>query len=373
MKTRHSFVYQSAEDLAFLENDSVDLIVTSPPYPMIEMWDEDFAKQSPSVLSNIENGLGEKAFELMHLQLDRVWRECFRVVRDGGFVCINVGDATRKVGNNFRLYTNHSRITKSLESLGFQSLPTVIWRKQTNGPNKFMGSGMLPAGAYVTLEHEYILILRKGDKRSFSPDEREPRRRSAFFWEERNLWFSDLWDFKGTRQTISTSESRTRSAAFPFELAFRLINMYSLQDEVVLDPFAGTGTTMLASMASGRNSINIDIDPSLSHVIDTAVSTAACHINARQIQRYREHLAFVSRYEKEKSRSLAHANTPHGFRVMTKQETSLTLHVVKSIEKHTQNSYLAIHDVLSFDSPEQAHLRGFESVAPSEEQLSLAL
>ena len=104
----------------------------------------------------------------MHCLLDTVWRECARVVRPGGFVCVNIGDATRKVGDNFRLYTNHSRVTLTLESAGLQSLPLVLWRKQTTAPNKFMGSDMLPSGAYVTLEHEYILVFRKGDKRVFA-------------------------------------------------------------------------------------------------------------------------------------------------------------------------------------------------------------
>ncbi len=82
-----------------------------------------------------------------------------------------------------------------------------------------MGSGMLPAGAYVTLEHEYVLIFRKGGKRTFpSQNQAERRRRSAFFWEERNRWFSDVWDFKGERQRLNGSDIDRRSAAFPFEL-----------------------------------------------------------------------------------------------------------------------------------------------------------
>ena len=78
--------------------------------------------------------------------------------------------------------------------LGFQSIPLILWRKQTNAPNKFMGSGMLPAGAYVTLEHEYILVLRKGSKREFKKaEEKRNRHESAIFWEERNIWYSDIW------------------------------------------------------------------------------------------------------------------------------------------------------------------------------------
>ena len=108
-----------------------------------------------------------------------------------------------------------------------------------------MGSGMLPAGAYVTLEHEHILVLRKGNKRNFkTPEEKLRRQKSAFFWEERNLWFSDLWeDLKGTKQNNIDKNIRERSGAYPFELAYRLINMLSLREDKVLDPFLGTGTT----------------------------------------------------------------------------------------------------------------------------------
>ena len=85
---------------------------------------------------------------------------------------------------------------------------------------------MLPAGAYVTLEHEYVLIFRKGAKREFKTEaEKKKRRESALFWEERNIWYSDVWtDIKGTEQALPNAVSRQRSAAFPFNLAYRLIN-----------------------------------------------------------------------------------------------------------------------------------------------------
>lgn len=198
-----------------LEDSSIDLIVTSPPYPMIEMWDDAFNNCDERVGAELDSLNGEKAFELMHQSLDDVWRECDRVVRPGGFICINIGDATRKLGSQCRLYTNHSRITGALEKLGLQSLPSILWRKQTNAPNKFMGSGMLPSGAYVTLEHEHILIFRKGNKRTMTRSEAAARRRSAFFWEERNEWFSDIWNFKGVKQPISGIKGREkRSLSF---------------------------------------------------------------------------------------------------------------------------------------------------------------
>src|SRR5206468_5334175 len=110
----------------------------------------------------------------------------------------------------FILYPNHVRIASHLVRLGFNPLPAILWRKQTNAPNKFMGSGMFPPGAYVTLEHEYVLIVRKGDKRAFDSEViRSRRRESAFFWEERNDWFSDVWfDLKGTGQNLVDRDVR---------------------------------------------------------------------------------------------------------------------------------------------------------------------
>ena len=123
-----------------------------------------------------------------------------------------------------------------------------------------MGSGMLPAGAYVTLEHEWILILRKGGKRVFTKAETDLRRQSAIFWEERNHWYSDQWsDILGTSQQLIGKAERQRSAAYPFEIPRRLIAMYSIYGDTVLDPFSGTGTTALAGIQLGRNTIGLSL------------------------------------------------------------------------------------------------------------------
>ena len=247
MKTSHRILFKNASDLSELADQSIDLMVTSPPYPMIEMWDEIFSLQNSAIKNALEQKDGKTAFELMHQELDKVWSETFRVLKEGGFACINIGDATRKIDSEFELYPSHSRILQNCLKLGFSALPEILWRKQTNAPNKFMGSGMLPAGAYVTLEHEFILILRKGGKREFKTSEEKLKRmQSAFFWEERNLWFSDVWeDLKGAKQNKIHREIRERSGAYPFELPYRIINMFSLRGDTVLDPFLGPGQLLL--------------------------------------------------------------------------------------------------------------------------------
>jgi len=355
-----------------IDDESVTLVVTSPPYPMIEMWDSVFLQQNEQIQEALKDKNGLAAFELMNLELDNIWSECYRVLKPGGFACINIGDATRKVGDNFRLYTNHSRITKYCEEIGFQSLPLILWRKQTNAPNKFMGSGMLPSGAYVTLEHEYILILRKGQKKTFPATQRESRNRSAFFWEERNIWFSDLWDFKGIKQLIGNSGTRKRSAAFPFELAFRLINMYSMLGDYVLDPFLGTGTTLLAAMSTGRNSIGIEIDEAFEPIIKELILSGASAANDRQVGRLINHVAFVEDYEKRKTK-LGYTNTVHNFPVITRQEVLLSLHRMSEIRWQDDKTIFVKHELCDYHSNNIVYFTGFDEIVTENAQLALNL
>jgi len=307
-----------------VQSSSVDLVVTSPPYPMIEMWDDMFSRQSPLIEAELIKGNGSKTFELMHAILDPIWAEVYRVLKFGGFACINIGDATRTINGNFGLYPNHMRVLKKALELGFSALPCILWRKQTNAPNKFMGSGMLPAGAYVTLEHEYILIFRKGPKREFKKNKaKKIRRESAIFWEERNSWYSDVWlDVKGTPQYLGNKDTRLRSAAYPFELAYRLINMYSAKGDVVLDPFLGTGTTTSAAMASGRNSIGYEIDSALENVIDRIKDVIVDSSKQLIRERLARHVEFVVHRLKTKGKFKYH-NQHYGFPVMTAQEREI--------------------------------------------------
>ena len=176
METTTKLVCCPAQSMTDIPDASVDLVVTSPPYPMIEMWDDIFTQQDDRIGVHLSRGDGTAAFELMHGLLDAAWAECDRVMKPGAIACINIGDATRTVDGDFQLYSNHSRILSSFLSRGFAALPDILWRKQTNAPNKFMGSGMLPVGAYVTYEHEYILVLRKGRRREFREADEKARR-----------------------------------------------------------------------------------------------------------------------------------------------------------------------------------------------------
>ncbi|HGY92482.1 MAG TPA: site-specific DNA-methyltransferase [Planctomycetes bacterium] len=343
--TRHRVLCGHAAAMNDVADASIDLVVTSPPYPMVSMWDEVFRKEHSGIGAALDRGDGPRAFEAMHRVLDDVWLECHRVLKPGGLFCLNVGDATRKVGDEFRLYSNHARILQTMRGLGFSILPDILWRKPNNSPTKFMGSGMLPGGAYVTYEHEYILILRKGNLRTFrSPADKARRRRSAFFWEERNLWFSDLWQgLTGVEQELSDKAARRRSAAFPFELAYRLILMHSVLGDVVLDPFLGTGTTMAAAVAAGRESVGVEQERGLMTTIDATLTASVAPGLARGRRRLLDHLAFVAKCE-EQGTSLSHVNETYGFPVMTRQEVLLEVVVPSEIVSEAPGVYTASHE-----------------------------
>ena len=329
--TLHRIACQDARQLADLASESIDLVITSPPYPMIQMWDDLFVDLNPKIGFALADGRGQKSFDLMHQELDRVWEEILRLLRPGGIACINIGDATRKLGNAFGLYANHARIIQSMVHLGFTTLPVILWRKPTNAPTKFMGSGMYPPGAYVTLEHEHILIFRKGALRSFRDEiEIQNRRESAYFWEERNTWFSDVWfNLPGSVQNLAPGHSRRRSAAFPFEIPYRLVNMFSVKGDTVFDPFAGTGTSMAAAAIAGRNSIGVDIDDGLRAAAGASVMSAVRE-GERTIQnRLCCHLDFI-REKQASGFAFKYDNRHYRFPVMTRQETDLLIDVPES-------------------------------------------
>ncbi|NVM27268.1 MAG: site-specific DNA-methyltransferase [Candidatus Helarchaeota archaeon] len=344
MKSIHEIIFENSNNMERLNDQSVALIVTSSPYPMIEMWDLQFSQSNPEIREALDEGRGKQAFELMHAELDKTWTETYRVLKDGGMACINIGDATRKIGNNFRLFSNHSRILSHCLGLGFSTLPSILWRKQTNAPNKFLGSGMLPSNAYVTLEHEYILILRKGRIRKFKENEKQRRYESAYFWEERNAWFSDIWlDLKGTGQNLNNSNVRLRSAAYPFELAYRLINMYSIQGDLVLDPFLGMGTTITAAMASNRNSFGYEIEKGFKPLIEESLLAVKPFANNYLRYRLNKHQKFINKMV-DKNKPVKYQADKYDFKVVTSQETKIHLPFLKTINKLTDWKYEVIYE-----------------------------
>lgn len=272
MFTKHTVIFGNSNQMSEIATSSIDLMITSPPYPMIKMWDNQFSILNPQLLkfwkdlelSQSEESL-KRIYQLMHTSLEDTWSETYRVLVEGGIACINVGDATRKIINKFRLFPNHSKIIELCEKIGFTTLPYILWKKTTTKPqyrgqNIFLGSGFLPPNAYVTLDCEFILIFRKGELRKFKPKDKL-RYQSSFTKEQRNEWFSQIWTIKGMRQKNNLVERRI--ASFPEEIVKRLIRMFSVKNDTILDPFLGSGTTIKIAMKNQRNSIGYEIDKTL--------------------------------------------------------------------------------------------------------------
>ncbi len=333
MKTIHKIIAGNSNNMDNIPDNSVDLVVTSPPYPMIKMWDSLFSKLNPIIGEALEVGEGTRAYELMHRELDKTWEEVDRVTRNGGILAINIGDAARRIGDDFRLYPNHARIIQFFEKAGYHVLPPIIWRKESNKPTKFMGSGMLPPNAYVTLEHEYILLFRKQGPRRFNKAEKVKRRQSAYFWEERNSWFSDLWDLKGVSQRMD--HVREKAAAYPFELAYRLVNMYSIQGDLVLDPFVGTGTTTVAAACSARNSIGYELEPIFFDIIEKRLGDIPRLANEIIKERIRKHIKFI----KNRGGKTTYRSLNYGFPVLSSHEKDIIFYTPFNVIKKDEGEF----------------------------------
>jgi modification methylase len=291
MQTQHKIILGNSQQMTEIPDATIHLMVTSPPYPMIAMWDELFCKSDPKIAglwqklqAKSDGATVREIYNTMHDYLAKVWQETYRVLVDGGIACINIGDATRSINGKFQLFPNHARVIEECEKIGFATLPYILWKKPTNKPaykgkGAFLGSGFLPPNAYVTLDCEFILLFRKGNLRRFEP--RDPRRYgSAFTKPQRDEWFSQIWQIKGTRQTSGELERRT--AAFPEDIAERLIKMFSIKGDTVLDPFLGSGTTIKAAMQNQRNSIGYEADQNLLPVINK--KTAGCNVNEQTVE-----------------------------------------------------------------------------------------
>lgn len=222
---------------------SVQCVITSPPYPGIKKWDELFERQGCGPSS----GLWQDSISLLAM----VFQECHRVLIHGGILCLNIGDATRTIDKDFQCYPNHAALTIYCLEMGFTPLVPIFWKKISNRPNAFLGSGFLPVNAYVSQDHEYIGIFRKGRLRQFNADEKERRRESAFTKEQRDLWFQQVWQINGKAGAKADS-------GWPQEIPYRLMRMFSIIGDVILDPFCGPGEEQLYN-EWGRNFIGYEI------------------------------------------------------------------------------------------------------------------
>lgn len=249
-RTTHEVRQGDARDLSHIEDGTVHLIVTSPPY-----WT---LKEYP----NAAGQLGAiESYEAFLDELDKAWRECARVLVPGGRVCCVVGDVCvprRRLGRHF-VMPLHADIQVRSRACGLDALTPIHWHKIANGVTEARGNGAgfygkpYQPGAIIKNDVEYILFLRKGGEyRKVTPLQKAL---SMLTREEMHGWLRPAWlDIRGA------STRQGHPAPYPSELAERLIRMFSFAGDLVLDPFAGTGSTGVAAIETGRNSTSVEID-----------------------------------------------------------------------------------------------------------------
>jgi DNA modification methylase/endonuclease YncB( thermonuclease family) len=246
MQTTHTIINGDCRKMYLLNDKSVHLIITSPPY-----W------QLKDYGSDDQIGFND-SYETYINHLNLVWKECFRVLKDGCRLCVNIGDqfARSVYYGRYKVIPIHSEIIRFCESIGFDFMGQIIWQKattmNTTGGGAVMGSFPYPRNGIVKLDFEYILLFKK---QGIAPKPtKEQKENAAMTNEEWNTYFNGHWYFNGTKQD-------KHLAMFPLELPKRLIKMFSFPGEWVLDPFMGSGTTALAARRLQRNSVGYEINP----------------------------------------------------------------------------------------------------------------
>ncbi len=241
-----------------LADQSVDLVVTSPPYWHIK----DYGAAG-------QVGYGQSLHQYL-TGLFYTWSECFRVLRPGRRLCLNIGDqfARARLYGRYKVIPLHAEFIAQCEQLGFDFMGSIIWQKKTTmnttGGAVIMGSFPYPPNGLVELDYEFILIFKKpGAARKVPKELKEASRLSKEEWKE---YFGGHWHFGGARQL-------GHEAMFPEELPRRLIRMFSFKGDTVLDPFLGSGTTVKVALELGRRGIGYEINEDFLKLIKEKLGT----------------------------------------------------------------------------------------------------
>ena len=246
--TEHTLYHADARELSFIKDKSVHLVLTSPPYFNLKEYRR--GNNQLGIINDYQQFVDE---------LEKVWKECYRILVPGGRIVCVVGDvclSRRKYGRHV-VMPLHSDIAVSCRKIGFDNLNPILWHKisnasyEANTNSSILGKPYEP-NAIIKNDVEYILMERKpGGYRKPTEKQREESRIDK---EDFQNWFSQIWELPGA------SPRNGHPAPFPLELATRLVKMFSFVGDVVLDPFSGSGTTMLAAINTNRNSIGIETE-----------------------------------------------------------------------------------------------------------------
>jgi site-specific DNA-methyltransferase (adenine-specific) len=219
---------KTSEKMAELPDNSVHLMVTSPPYNVGKEYDENLTLQE------------YRQF------LKRVWQEVYRTLVPGGRACINIANLGRKP-----YIPLHTFIVEDMLELGFLMRGEIIWNKaSSSSPSTAWGSWLSAANPTLRDVHEYILVFTKGVFKR----ETASRRRSTISREEFLEFTRSVWSFPA-----EPARGVGHPAPFPVELPYRLIQLYTFAEEVVLDPFMGSGQAAIAAIKTNRHYVGYDI------------------------------------------------------------------------------------------------------------------
>ena len=254
-----------ARDLGFIAGESVHLVVTSPPYFNLKPYASNAGGRQLGRLEDYEAFLGE---------LDRVWRECGRVLVPGGRICCVIGDVLipRRADGRHRVLPLPSDIQVRSRRNGLDNLTPILWFKIGNRTNEagggssgYYGKPYQP-GAIIKNDHEHIVMLRKPGGYRTTPMIQKAL--SMLQRYEMDAWMRPVWsDIRGA------SLRDGHPAPFPTEIAERLVRMFSFAGDTILDPFAGSGSNAVAAIHAGRNSISVEIEE---QYLNAATRLPAC-------------------------------------------------------------------------------------------------
>lgn len=320
-----------------LANNSVHLIITSPPYWQLKDYGTD-------------NQIGfHSSYEQYINNLNIVWKECYRVLHNGCRLCINIGDqfARAVYYGRYKVIPIREEIIKFCENIGFDYMGAIIWQKvttsNTTGGGVQMGSYPYPRNGILKIDYEFILVFKKlGDAPKPTKEQKEQSEMTAEEW---NTYFAGHWNFAGARQD-------NHIATFPEELPKRLIKMFSFVGETVLDPFAGSGTTLLAAKNLERNSIGYEINPEFISYINNKLGIHQNDLNGTTYQ-FLQQQKTTGDFENEIKNLPYIFKDPH---TLDKKIDIKKLQFGSKIDKDSSNQREDFFTVKEVVSPEILHL-----------------
>ena len=241
MKTNHKIILGDSRKMDLVQDKSIHLAVTSPPYWQLKDYGD-------------KHQIGfDDSYEEYINNLNLVWNESYRVLDDGCRLCVNIGDqfARSVYYGRYKIIPIRTEIIKFCETVGFDYMGAIIWQKMTtsntSGGAFIMGSYPYPRNGILKIDYEFILLFKKPSKPK--KKDKEIKEKSKMTSKEWNTYFSGHWNFSGEKQ-------KDHLAMFPLELPNRLIKMFSFVGDTVLDPFLGSGTTALSASNLNRNSVD---------------------------------------------------------------------------------------------------------------------